>query len=403
MSVGINRLLELERSIEQGPRRTRKRFSVPKRQRVRRDAVASSFRIPDIVAFATPVSCDVGFVPELKQPTSYSCWATVTTMLVSWRDKQSRSIKDVMASIGDEWLELFNASKKKGLPFNKHEQFLAAAGLVAETPQSFTVEGWENLLRIYGPLWVSSDEQLGYGTRFHARLVVGIHGDGTPEGTDLTIIDPGSGKRFKEKFSHFVKKYEELVHETGLTPPQIIHFHSDAHKQTETSQSQAVATVATVVGVGYTIASEALQNKGDITWKLQTMKGAKHPWDKKKLYDKGPWTTKTFDADCWSENPIGDRISAKFEVRFRYNGNSVGYITIQNTGTNDAVGWGLDVNTTIMPDPQAYKIKGKQPIAAVELTFNYRFTRSIGADKIYVQRLTLKGNGDVGEYSRWTQ
>jgi hypothetical protein len=76
---------------------------------------------------------------------------------------------------------------------------------------------------------------------------------------------------------------------------------------------------------------------------------------------------------------------------------------MQIVGTNDAVGWGLDVSSEIMPHPQVYQIKEQKALAAVDVTFNYRFFRSIGADSIRIVRFTLYGNGVVAEDSRWSQ
>ena len=58
-------------------------------------------------------------------------------------------------------------------------------GLDPEPAHSYTVEGFYGLLDRYGPLWVAAAVP---GP--HIRVVTGIEGDGTPDGTTLYINDP---------------------------------------------------------------------------------------------------------------------------------------------------------------------------------------------------------------------
>ena len=97
-----------------------------------------------------------GTVPALAQPSSNTCWATVTTMMVSWRDAQSYSIADCMDAIGSEYRTKFD--NDEGLHSAEKPVFLMVVGLVGEQPISYTVDGFRNLLEQYGPLWVTTDE-----------------------------------------------------------------------------------------------------------------------------------------------------------------------------------------------------------------------------------------------------
>ena len=59
-------------------------------------------------AFTAPVNYTVpGIVPALAQPTPMSCWATVYTMLASWKGDQSVSIEDALADVGQRWVTIF--------------------------------------------------------------------------------------------------------------------------------------------------------------------------------------------------------------------------------------------------------------------------------------------------------
>ena len=52
-------------------------------------------------------------------------------------------------------------------------------------PQSYTIEGWRELLEQNGPLWLGVAVPSG-----HAVVITGLSGDGTPEGTIVRYDDP---------------------------------------------------------------------------------------------------------------------------------------------------------------------------------------------------------------------
>jgi hypothetical protein len=54
-----------------------------------------------------------------------------------------------------------------------------------------TIDGWDQMLRMYGPLYVDIGFQGFAGT--HAIIVDGISGDGSADGTTIIYIDPASG------------------------------------------------------------------------------------------------------------------------------------------------------------------------------------------------------------------
>jgi|GEM_PF-2393885 len=231
-----NRLLEIESAFQQTRLKRTRKFE--RKESMPRVNASKLYRRPYHQALSAPPAQQINYtvpvpISVIPQPTTRSCWAAVTTMLLSWRDELTYDIPKLLEKIGKKWLDLFN--KNQVLPFKDHPVFLAAAGLIAETPQSFSVKGWESLLRTYGPIWVTSDEQLGYGTRFHARVVIGIQGDGTPKGTFLKIIDPDRGRQRQESVAHFVQKYEEVVKELNDTPIQVVHLPVNARKTTTSS------------------------------------------------------------------------------------------------------------------------------------------------------------------------
>ena len=145
-----------------------------------------------------------GTIPEITQPSELSCWAAVITMMMSWKNNQSLDITTALSKIDDRYLKMFNAGK--GLDKNTAGQLYADAGLVPIFSFNPSIEGWENLLRKYGPLYAD----VGYSGTFvtHAIIVKGIQGDGTPGGTTITYIDPIPGKTVTISFKNFLEKYE---------------------------------------------------------------------------------------------------------------------------------------------------------------------------------------------------
>ena len=178
-------------------------------------------------ALERPVDYSVpGIVPVLRQPSGLTCWATVTTMMVSWKQGRSLPIETALEGIGQIYLNMFSANQ--GLSAAEKPVFLAAAGLVAEPPQNPSMEGWEAMLRRFGPLWVTTDEAQGPRWAIHARIMTGIHGDGTPGGTTIDLIDPAGGREYSERFTTFIRKFEEETRTTGRMRVQIVHWPHDA-------------------------------------------------------------------------------------------------------------------------------------------------------------------------------
>ena len=218
-----NRLMELESSISHC--RKKKHNEVNKNKPATSRSLSRRHRA--VHALNQPVNYQVpGIVPAMQQRDSMACWATVFTMMSSWKHEQSMTVETALSEVGQKWLNIYNS--QTGLFPNDKVEFVAAAGLVAEAPQNFSVDGWEQLLRNYGPLWVTTDEAKGKPWAIHARVITAIQGDGTPSGTTFTMIDPNGGKEYKEKISVFIPKYEEEVTRTGYMRMQVLHWPRDA-------------------------------------------------------------------------------------------------------------------------------------------------------------------------------
>ena len=168
-----------------------------------------------------------GTLRRLKQPSNETCWATVATILFSWKNNSNPEIADVMTAAGQKFLDLFNADD--GLKGSDKPEFLQALGLVAEPPMSFSVQGFERLLRANGPLWITTDEDPSEDFSVHARVLIGLRGDGTPENTEAFFIDtdPNSTSDH-ETVAKLQDKMTELAigdsNATGGFRAQVVHF-----------------------------------------------------------------------------------------------------------------------------------------------------------------------------------
>ena len=158
---------------------------------------------------SSSISYDVQLVP---QTTRMSCWAAAAAMIVGWREQISIDPEDIARGING-WEPYY---RNGGLPPDNTEMF-SVWGLQYEYPQTYTVEGFIDLLEV-GPLWVATDLSGGA----HVVVVSGIQGDGTPDGTILTIMDPwergmttfrpsNSGSTYTQTYTEFVNRQENLA------------------------------------------------------------------------------------------------------------------------------------------------------------------------------------------------
>jgi Papain-like cysteine protease AvrRpt2 len=73
--------------------------------------------------------------------------------------------------------------------------------MAKQARQHYTPEGILSLLQNHGSIWVNYND-----SGMQTRIITGIFGDGTPEGTNLQIIDPAGGCSYQESFNCFVER-----------------------------------------------------------------------------------------------------------------------------------------------------------------------------------------------------
>lgn len=359
-----------------------------------------------------------GLFAPMAQPSSMACWATVYTMLVSWRRQQSLTIEDALAQAGQHWLDMYRANT--GLPGDEHGTFFAAAGLIAEPLQSFSVDGWEQLLRNYGPVIVTANEAPGKAWAMHARVITGIRGDGTAENTQFTIVDPNGGRTYQESIAVFIPKYEDEIRRTGDSRIQVAHWSADARAEVKAQSfgrrtvraarptralalPAAVPIASAIIGATMT---RILNNEGDVSWELDQLQGLKHVGNNPATAGSASYKDKTVAINgphAWLGGGI-DHIYVDTEIAFQSNGHSLGNVQIAVVHSNDALGAGLVVKANIMDDANAYtRPPSTDQFAAIKVRIHYRFTFTIGGDYIYIDDITLYGDGSYARSLRKTQ
>jgi hypothetical protein len=177
----------------------------------------------------------------------------------------------------------------------------------------------------------------------------------------------------------------------------------------ETGAKETIQRVAPEVGIaavalGYVIIHDAIASaEGDVSWTFDKMEGKMSPNDDKSYETRGAFRPGSFWSETGWENYLGDEISLRYEVNYEYNGFCVANVFPQTTRTNDAVGWGLNVEIEVMPVAQVFT-GASGPMAAVDIYHHYRFTRIIGSDHINIQRVRLFGDGSRQTIrDEWTQ
>lgn len=176
---------------------------------------------------------DIRYDVDLVAQTSHmSCWAAATAMIVGWRDLVVLRPEEIANGVG-YWAQYHNVNysgeyfEHQGLPPDDLNMF-EVWGLVPEVRIELDLEDFAQLLYNYGPLWVASGEDLTGSGRAaaHIRVITGMAGDGTPDGTVLYINDPwdrratsftsrNQGSAYSEIFSEFLQK-QQVIQEREL-------------------------------------------------------------------------------------------------------------------------------------------------------------------------------------------
>lgn len=359
-------------------------------------AVTVDYRVPDL-----PM--------PLRQTSSMVCWAYVATMMASWRDRRSYPVEAYIASLGEPWITKLHSNQ--GLTAAEAPLLLATIGLQVETTQAnFTAERWEDMLREWGPIWVTADNNPALQVQgVHAHILVGIHGRSDDPTVD--VFDPGTGREENLRMSDFLARYEQLA-DTPFAGLQIRHWPAQARQaaqqslawaqqeQRRLSMEQNAALLGPVIagaGLLFQVFKE-LTTTRDLTWRKSELRGQVIPGnreDKRALATQGQYQTKrvrSLRRRVWDEVLWDDNVGAEFEITYEYNGSCVANVRLTNVSyapPRPLSGRSLNVDTNIV---QSFANE-QGDVAAVEVEIVYQFNYARGSAGTFTQRYVLFGDG----------
>jgi hypothetical protein len=152
-------------------------------------------------------------VPAVPQLSAATCWAASFAMLWGWKHNTTDLTVDrVIGTVGQRWLAKVRApdAATQGLGSDEAAAFCKDAGLDL-LAVNLSIEGMERELRQYGPLLLNQHPVGNPPQWLHARVIIGVKGDGTPAGTKVTLIDPDGPKIIEQTVTQYVREYEDAA------------------------------------------------------------------------------------------------------------------------------------------------------------------------------------------------
>ncbi|MCZ2155479.1 MAG: peptidoglycan-binding protein [Bryobacterales bacterium] len=141
----------------------------------------------------------------VPQWTRFTCWSAATAMIFGVQACMSPG-----SAALDPYGGIYNDSESDD-PTNMR-RFAQFYGLTMLPTQTWTPEGLAGLLRLrplmINTLWRADEYVAGHGSSGHMRVVAGIRGDGTGDGTTLRIYDPwppNRGAVYSEIYGPFIR------------------------------------------------------------------------------------------------------------------------------------------------------------------------------------------------------
>jgi hypothetical protein len=154
-------------------------------------------------------------VSLVAQPDDCTCWAASSAMILSyWHDVNTSSsnpsysvqeIKDQVANSGPQY------DISCGLKSEDTQPVGDILGLSFDYPMCYGVDGFASVLKDKGPVVFIRASVGGKGA--HAIAVIGMNGDGTPDGTTVETLNPspvGTGASQNVSFTTLMSMMEQL-------------------------------------------------------------------------------------------------------------------------------------------------------------------------------------------------
>lgn len=357
-------------------------------------------------------------VDMIGQPTNLSCWATAGALVVGWGRQQSVT--------PDSIAELAGSSVNMGLNPADVGMFKDAIGLTAEAPQSYTQEGFRNLVETKGPLWVAADVP-----GLHAIVVTGLYNDGEQmyvrisDPWDRTVGQPGApgnylpthmtGSRYILKWEDFVAEYEKAATDHATVNLQILHNNGvngrtpNRGERTPLGYMQAAANgqpadrpaadaqpmptargdvVADNPFGPSTVLSRQRIEKNGRSYDLAQLKGMVQPASPMLNGDAAAVPGERVMLDDWPyiDGPTG-KTQAGIAIDWAHSAGKVGDVAITPLDGQTLDGWSVAVKADLLPNGTG------ADIAHVKVRVTTTFNKEGEEAQIAVSEVTLGGDG----------
>jgi hypothetical protein len=342
-------------------------------------------------------------------------------MVVGWRDRMSLPT-EVIA-------EISGRTTATGLDPAQVGMFASDLGLIAEPPQSYTVDGFRQLLESNGPLWVGASVP-----GLHAIVVTGIYADGSA--TFVRITDPwdrevgtpgtpglykdshSTGSRYIMRWEDFVREYEAAATDFSRVNLQILHS-GGAQGRTANYGSAVSAGYAQSLraarAAAYSKRSPSVHAASARARSLADQMGRRQESGSAGAVQ---WTFDQYDGlrggiPTSAAKPAIDRavrlddwplvvlpegtVQLPVIVAWRYRDGAVGDVRI-TPGTPATVnGWSLTATANIIEGPDGAAVSG------LTVTVRHTFTHGSQPNVVAVSELALFGDGTYQRRDRWEQ
>ena len=152
-------------------------------------------------------------VELIAQDKSNACWLASSSMMETWKTGSHFSLTDtlkILDSSGTSFTNIYD--NNGGLAFAENQKITSTLGLTSLPPASYAIEYLTSILDsspLMAVIMFSSSSMIA-----HIIVITGISGDGTPEGTSLSINDPlplNNGNTYTIAFNDFLNKFEQVV------------------------------------------------------------------------------------------------------------------------------------------------------------------------------------------------
>ena len=147
----------------------------------------------------------------MSQATDRECWITALTVMVNWKHGGTWSPDQVAEGAGKTIDQVQDSEGWPGLYAIANHYGMDSLGYTPADP-----DAWAQAMAD-GPLWIVIT-----GIPSHAVVLHGMSGDGSPDGTDVTVTDSMGGVQTKT-WSELMRDFGAESGEMG-GEAQIMHF-----------------------------------------------------------------------------------------------------------------------------------------------------------------------------------